>query len=305
MIETNLEKQKFDERVKSFPQLKEPINHIYSNTNIKHFNSDQKIIEEPNIPRLPLRSKIINILKDWRNNVIQKNTTVNSNNNLKLKQETGKPAHNIEPTNLQFTDEQLVKVQKVPIKRREIRRHTVSHAIDVNTIKRMKQYEQEKEILLQGLEMVDRARDWYIKNVNTIQGKLRFLGQTPTPMGDHSLDTYQERINFQTTRILTVNQHLAALMDSEKRFPLHMNLALRPLTYESNHSRLYEKMENINNVTIQRLKEQNRLLTEEVSRKSDKITKLEREKSALIRELFQARSNNGQELKDNDENTFM
>ena len=41
---------------------------------------------------------------------------------------------------------------------------------------------------------------------------------------------------------------------------------------------------------ITRLKEQNRLLTEEVSKKCTAITVLDQEKSALIRELFQARS---------------
>ena len=38
---------------------------------------------------------------------------------------------------------------------------------------------------------------------------------------------------------------------------------------------------------ISRLKDQNKLLTEEVSKKSQAITVLDQEKSALIRELFQ------------------
>ncbi len=42
---------------------------------------------------------------------------------------------------------------------------------------------------------------------------------------------------------------------------------------------------------IERLKLQNKQLTEEVGAKSNQITNLEQEKSALIRQLFQARSN--------------
>lgn len=38
------------------------------------------------------------------------------------------------------------------------------------------------------------------------------------------------------------------------------------------------------------LKEQNRLLTQEVTDKSERITQLEQEKSALIKQLFEARA---------------
>lgn len=42
--------------------------------------------------------------------------------------------------------------------------------------------------------------------------------------------------------------------------------------------------------TILMLKEQNRLLTQEVTEKSERITQLEQEKSALIKQLFEARA---------------
>lgn len=42
--------------------------------------------------------------------------------------------------------------------------------------------------------------------------------------------------------------------------------------------------------TILMLKEQNRLLTQEVTDKSERITQLEQEKSALIKQLFEARA---------------
>ncbi|XP_074911497.1 suppressor APC domain-containing protein 2 isoform X1 [Buteo buteo] len=43
------------------------------------------------------------------------------------------------------------------------------------------------------------------------------------------------------------------------------------------------------------LKEQNRLLTKEVTEKSERITQLEQEKSALIKQLFEARARNNHE----------
>lgn len=99
---------------------------------------------------------------------------------------------------------------------------------------------------------------------------------------EYSMDAQDERLRFQMARILDVNQHLNALIESsEKGFPMHMNLAVQPPPYEVHQ-----------NSIVQRLKEQNHLLTEEVSRKSEVIAQLEREKATLIRELFQARSKN-------------
>lgn len=48
-------------------------------------------------------------------------------------------------------------------------------------MKRMKQIEQEKDVLLQGLAAVDKAREWYLKQISTIQEKIKHLGR----MGSH------------------------------------------------------------------------------------------------------------------------
>ena len=56
---------------------------------------------------------------------------------------------------------------------------------------------------------------------------------------------------------------------------------------------------------LSRLKDQNKLLTEEVGKKCTSITVLEQEKSALIRELFQARSRVRQTELNEGEATFM
>ena len=173
-------------------------------------------------------------------------------------------------------------------------------------IKRMQQIEQEREILLGGLNAVHQARDWYLKHIAIIQDKLRYASRDGSHPADYSLDAYQERINFLGARIVTVNQHLAALMDSDRGFPIHMNLAMRSIldsqSIDKNKPQLV-----VNPNLVNRLKEQNKQLTDEVGKKSERITQLEREKSALIRELFQSRAHTFPRTsrQDNDDTTFM
>ena len=39
----------------------------------------------------------------------------------------------------------------------------------------MKQLEQERDVLIQGLEAVDRARDWYQKQISDVKEKQRLV----------------------------------------------------------------------------------------------------------------------------------
>lgn len=41
----------------------------------------------------------------------------------------------------------------------------------------MKQIELEKDVLMQGLEAVDRAREWYLKQISAVQEKMKYLGR--------------------------------------------------------------------------------------------------------------------------------
>ncbi|XP_063910839.1 suppressor APC domain-containing protein 2 [Zophobas morio] len=175
--------------------------------------------------------------------------------------------------------------QKKPnVKRREPRRHTLQNGIDYNMLKRMKQIEQEKDVLMQGLNAVEKAREWYLKQVAAVQEKMKYLGR----MGhvEPWSEAQQERLELQRARVYEVNRHLAALTDSWERggLPLHMNLAVHH----------YPQTQDLTD----RVKQQNRLLTEEVSKKSERISALEREKANLI-QILQMRSasnrNNGQE----------
>ncbi|RZF32372.1 hypothetical protein LSTR_LSTR001836 [Laodelphax striatellus] len=159
--------------------------------------------------------------------------------------------------------------KKANSRRREPRRHTLQNGIDYNMLKRMKQIEQEKEILQLGLQAVDRARDWYLKQMAAVQEKMKYLGR----MGSHTeqlSEAQQERVELQRARVLEVNRHLATLTDG---VPLHMNLALTAPPH-----------------VLTRLKQQNHILNEELTKKSERITSLEREKATLIRELLQTRA---------------
>jgi len=52
-------------------------------------------------------------------------------------------------------------------------------------LKRMKQIEQEKDTLMQGLQAVERAREWYLKQVAAVTEKIKYLGR----MGSHMVST--------------------------------------------------------------------------------------------------------------------
>jgi hypothetical protein len=49
----------------------------------------------------------------------------------------------------------------------------------------MKQIEQEKDVLMQGLQAVERAREWYLKQVAAVQEKMKYLGR----MGSHMVSS--------------------------------------------------------------------------------------------------------------------
>ncbi|XP_044762036.1 suppressor APC domain-containing protein 2 [Coccinella septempunctata] len=175
--------------------------------------------------------------------------------------------------------------KKANVRRREPRRHTLQNGIDYNMLKRIKQTEQEKDVLMQGLQAVEKAREWYLKQIAALQEKMKYLGR----MGhvEPWSESQQERLELQRARVLEVNRHLSTLTESWERggLPLHINLAVNH--YPLAHGDITD-----------RLKQQNRLLTEEVSKKSERISALEHEKASLI-QVLQMRSpssrSNGQE----------
>uniref|UniRef100_A0A8C0IHK3 Suppressor APC domain containing 2 n=1 Tax=Bubo bubo TaxID=30461 RepID=A0A8C0IHK3_BUBBB len=131
-------------------------------------------------------------------------------------------------------------------------------------LKHMKELEQEKDFLLQGLELVERTREWYHQHIQFMQERQRLLGKNKTSAVSLGL-------------VLGVPVCLG-----ESGAALRLVPVASPASAGSQQA-------------INMLKEQNRLLTKEVTDKSERITQLEQEKSALIKQLFEARARNNHE----------
>lgn len=291
------------QRALSMPQLQD--NHA-SNDAASHTYKNELKVTSPsgNFHASHDRLGIMTALENWRLGIIKNNDQMSDGKNHEINERTlnsrnvvvrgNHNDHNPvgEEGNGNKIQETGPSARRTLHRRREPRRHTLANGIDYNMLKRMKQLEQERDVLLQGLEAVERARDWYHHQISTVKDKMQYIGKSGLH-SEYSSDMHQERLNFQAARVFEVNQHLAALMDSsEKGFLLHMNLAVRP-------PMMYNKLQQDSAQTIiQRLREQNQMLTEEVGKKSELITQLEREKFLLIRELFQARSQYHREPED-------
>uniref|UniRef100_A0A2K6LBM4 Suppressor APC domain-containing protein n=1 Tax=Rhinopithecus bieti TaxID=61621 RepID=A0A2K6LBM4_RHIBE len=175
--------------------------------------------------------------------------------------------------------------RRAPRARGERRRHTITSGVDCGLLKQMKELEQEKEVLLQGLEMMARGRDWYQQQLQRVQERQRRLGQSrasadcgaagsPRPLG-RLLPKVQEVARC-LGELLAAACASRALPPSSSEPPCPALTSTSPLGWQQQ--------------TILMLKEQNRLLTQEVTEKSERITQLEQEKSALIKQLFEARA---------------
>ncbi|XP_015281980.1 PREDICTED: suppressor APC domain-containing protein 2 [Gekko japonicus] len=146
------------------------------------------------------------------------------------------------------------------------RRHTLTNGVDYGMLQQMKELEKEKDFLLQGLEMVEQAREWYHQEIHVLQGRQKQLGKSKVHSGLLAEGSPAKPPNACPA---AVNSPECAAASSP------------PLAGPQQ--------------TINMLKEQNRLLTMEVTDKSKRITQLEQEKSALIKQLFEARAQNNRE----------
>ncbi|CAH1270994.1 SAPCD2 [Branchiostoma lanceolatum] len=161
-------------------------------------------------------------------------------------------------------------------KKKEFRRHTLANGLDYNVLKRMKQLEQEKDVLLQGLETVERARDWYHTRILAVQDKQKYL-DAQSPSSKRLLEASQVCVNNLTAQVQQVNHHLNTLIQDtgDQGLSLHMDL----LTSHSGRvaSPTVKTSDNCGHI-------------QELGDKTEIIRKLEQEKSLLIRQVFEARS---------------
>uniref|UniRef100_A0A8C5QCC3 Suppressor APC domain containing 2 n=1 Tax=Leptobrachium leishanense TaxID=445787 RepID=A0A8C5QCC3_9ANUR len=158
------------------------------------------------------------------------------------------------------------------------RRHTITNGVDYSLLKKMKELEQDKDFLIQGLEMVERARDWYLQQIHAVQEHQRNLGKS---QADYFSDGMHGHLFPLLPRLQEASRALSDLISPGKAGMLSPSGS-------ANHAVPMESA--ARQQTINMLKEQNRLLTKEVSDKSDRITQLEQEKTSLIKQLFEARA---------------
>lgn len=154
-------------------------------------------------------------------------------------------------------------------------------------LKHMKELEQEKDFLLQGLELVERAREWYHLHIQFMQEHQRLLGKNKTS-ADFPPEGSQSHLGRLVPKLQEVNRCLGDLLSTTGK-PANPNSALNRLVPVASPASAGSQQ------AINMLKEQNRLLTKEVTDKSERITQLEQEKSALIKQLFEARARNNHE----------
>ncbi|KAK7895376.1 hypothetical protein WMY93_020701 [Mugilogobius chulae] len=181
--------------------------------------------------------------------------------------------------------------------RDEQRRHTISNGVDYGMLKQMKELEQEKDSLLSGLEVVERAREWYQSQIHNVTERQRQIGQN-SKCTDFFNEATQCRMNVLIPKLQEVNRCLSDLITCTGCTNTEC-VIFQPVSpgggQTSPLSSSSQPPPPAPPQAIQRLKDQNRLLTQEVSEKSERITQLEQEKSALIKQLFEARARSSQD----------
>uniref|UniRef100_H2YCD0 Suppressor APC domain-containing protein n=1 Tax=Ciona savignyi TaxID=51511 RepID=H2YCD0_CIOSA len=175
-------------------------------------------------------------------------------------------------------------------KKREPRRHTVTNGIDYNVLKLIKQLEQEKDVLLQGLETLNRGRQWFQDRICDVQEKQRLLsnnGLKPTSdVTENDATATQARIDGLLTKVSDMTKFVQSMSDDNTETRVVLLIFLNFIT--AKRPRIKFPIQQSRVVTA--LREQNHILTQDVTQKSDKIVQLEHEKSVLVQQLFQAKA---------------
>ncbi|XP_060126537.1 suppressor APC domain-containing protein 2 [Zootoca vivipara] len=186
------------------------------------------------------------------------------------------------------TSKVAAEVRRQPRGCGEHRRHTITNGVDYGMLKHMKELEKEKDVLLQGLELAERVRNWCHQRIQALQERQKRLGS-----GRVHSDSFAEGAlsHHLLPKLQALNQCLGELLCLSAK-PPNPGFAMghAPPSAPTASPPLVGSQQAFN-----MLKEQNRLLTMEVTDKSERITQLEREKSTLIKQLFEARAHSQEE----------
>lgn len=166
---------------------------------------------------------------------------------------------------------------------------TTCRPFQLSQLKQMKELEQEKDSLLAGLEVVERARDWYQGQIHNVTERQRQVGQN-SHCTDFLTEANQSRMNVLIPKLQEVNRCLNDLISCSGMQSFPSGGAQTAALSTSSQPPPPAPPQ-----AIQRLKDQNRLLTQEVTERSERIAQLEQEKSALIKQLFEARARSVQD----------
>lgn len=170
--------------------------------------------------------------------------------------------------------------RRAPRARGERRRHTITNGVDCDLLEQVTQLEQEEEVLLQGLRVMTRGRDWCRQQLQRVRERQR-LGQSRAST-DFGADGSAPPLGRLLPKVQEVARCLGELLAAACAGRALPSSSLGPPGPALDPGWQQQ--------TILMLKEQNRLLTQEVTDKSERITQLEQEKSALIKQLFEARA---------------
>lgn len=163
--------------------------------------------------------------------------------------------------------------------RDEPRRHTVTSGVDYGLLKQMKELEQEKDSLLAGMDVLDQAREWFQTQIHNITETQRLIGQN-RHASECLCESAQSRLDVLLPKLQDVSRCLNELISCSGKTLLSSAV---PCAGGSPNTAAPPQ-------AIHTLKEHNRLLTQEVMEKSERISQLEQEKCALIKQLFEARA---------------
>ncbi|XP_010139581.1 PREDICTED: suppressor APC domain-containing protein 2-like, partial [Buceros rhinoceros silvestris] len=137
--------------------------------------------------------------------------------------------------------------------RAEHRRHTITNGVDFSVLKHMKELEQEKDFLLQGLELVERAREWYHQHIQLMQERQRLLGKNKTS-AEFLPEGGQSHLGRLVPKLQEVNRCLGDLLSTAGKSANPSSALSRQVPAASPASGSSQQ-------AINMLKEQNRLLT--------------------------------------------
>ena len=141
-------------------------------------------------------------------------------------------------------------------------------------IKRKEDLNHAKNALTTGLSTIDQTRQFYANQLETLDTQIKILDDASTDHTKLHMNCNVNAINslngYLNNWLKMPNSHVAKENFEPKGFDENLEMQRR----------------------IERLQEQNRQLTGEISRQSNRVTALEHDKRSLIKQLFQSTSTN-------------